>query len=119
MKVVDGSYRLNSLFHVLVRKCDRPVRLSEIEKTAIIKAISQFDPNARIYVFGSRADDSKRGGDLDILIFSTRLKIVDKIKIKASIFDKIEEQKIDLVITDNQDDAFVKMILEDAVELFP
>ncbi len=92
------------------------MRLSKTEKSAIIEAVTRVDPEARIYLFGSRADDGKKGGDIDILIFSKRLTFDDKLKIKASIFEKIEEQKIDIVIAKDAKDPFVKMIQEQGVE---
>ena len=93
------------------------MRLTVIEKSAIIEAIAAVDPDARIYLFGSRTDDSKKGGDLDILIFSKDLTFDDKLKIKAAIFEKIDEQKIDLVIAEDENDPFVKMIREQGVLL--
>lgn len=93
------------------------MRLAAIEKTTIIEAITRIDPEARIYLFGSRTDDNKKGGDLDILIFSKDITFGDKLKIKAAIFEKIDEQKIDLVIAEDEKDPFVKMIREQGVQL--
>jgi predicted nucleotidyltransferase len=93
------------------------MRLTAIEKSAIIEAITAVDPDARIYLFGSRTDDTKKGGDLDILIFSKDITFGDKLKIKAAIFEKIDEQKIDLVIAEDEKDPFVKMIREQGVQL--
>ena len=42
------------------------MRISEIEKTTIVNAILEKDKNARIFLFGSRTDDLKKG---EILIF--------------------------------------------------
>lgn len=93
------------------------MRLAAIEKTAIIEAVTRIDPEARIYLFGSRTDDNKKGGDLDILIFSKDITFGDKLKIKAAIFEKIDEQKIDFVIAEDEKDPFVKMIREQGVQL--
>lgn len=44
------------------------MRLSETLKDAILKAIHESFGNVEIYLFGSRTDDTKRGGDIDIAI---------------------------------------------------
>ncbi len=46
------------------------MRLSETEQQIIKDAVLSIDPQARIYLFGSRANDNKRGGDIDLLIAS-------------------------------------------------
>ncbi len=93
------------------------MRLSAYEKGVIVDAVVRIDPNARIYLFGSRADDRKRGGDIDILVYSRCIGFIEKLKIKALIFEKMAEQKIDIVIARDTHDPFVKMIAADAVEL--
>ena len=42
------------------------MRLNEYEKNTILEAGKAVDPDARIYLFGSRIDDKKKGGDIDI-----------------------------------------------------
>jgi predicted nucleotidyltransferase len=44
------------------------MRLPETLKFSILKAINQSFGNVEIYLFGSRTDDTKRGGDIDIAI---------------------------------------------------
>jgi len=43
------------------------MRITVNEKHVIIDAVKNIDPDARLWLFGSRADDSKKGGDIDIL----------------------------------------------------
>ena len=43
------------------------MRLKEAEVQAIKSTIQALDAKAKIYLFGSRADDTKRGGDIDLL----------------------------------------------------
>ena len=93
------------------------MRLTDTEKKAVINAVRQVDPEAEIYLFGSRTDDTKRGGDIDVLVFSQKISFADKLQIKARIFEQIEEQKIDLIIAKEQTEPFVKMAFENSVEL--
>ena len=45
---------------------EKPVRLKERELKTIKEIILKYDPDARIVLFGSRTDPSKRGGDIDL-----------------------------------------------------
>jgi len=93
------------------------LRISQNEKKVIVDSILTSDPLAKIYLFGSRADDMKKGGDIDILIFSEKIDLSEKIKIKTRIFQKMEEQKIDLLVAKNKNDPFVRLALEKGVQL--
>lgn len=42
------------------------MRLTKQEVQIIKSAILQVDPEARIFLFGSRVDDQKKGGDIDL-----------------------------------------------------
>ena len=93
------------------------MRISQNEKKVIVDSILTSDPLAKIYLFGSRADDMKKGGDIDILIFSEKIDLSEKIKIKTKIFQKMEEQKIDLLVAKDKNDPFVRLALEKGVQL--
>ncbi|BBO80255.1 nucleotidyltransferase domain-containing protein [Desulfosarcina ovata] len=93
------------------------MRLSSEEKKIIVGAVLNLDAKARIYLFGSRVDDRQKGGDIDILILSDCLTFKDKLKIKANLFETMEDQKIDLLIARDESDPFVKIALDTGVRL--
>lgn len=93
------------------------MRLKEYEQKAIVSTVKGLDQNAHVYLFGSRADDSKKGGDIDLLVMSTKLTSDDKRTIKMKLYELIGEQKIDIVLAADDSDPFVKLALEGGVEL--
>ena len=77
------------------------VRLSEKEISIIKDTIKKYDPSANVIIFGSRADLTKKGGDIDILVISNKIDYKMRRKISVELFLKLGERKIDLIITDN------------------
>jgi predicted nucleotidyltransferase len=95
------------------------MRLSEIEKKSITSHIRKHMQDASIYLFGSRIDDNKKGGDIDILVLApTKLVLRDKIDIKLGFYKDCGEQKIDIVsYTFDEQDSFKRAILGAAKQL--
>lgn len=93
------------------------MRLKSSEQAAILFAVKCLDSNARVYLFGSRVDDAKKGGDIDLLVMSDKLTLDDKRTIKMKLYELIGEQKIDLVLAADDSDPFVKLALETGKEL--
>ena len=79
------------------------MRLKEIEIKAIKDAVEMYDKDAKVYLFGSRVDDCKRGGDIDIIISSDKIQYKEKLKIYSEIMKTLDEQKIDILIHKNKD----------------
>jgi predicted nucleotidyltransferase len=80
------------------------MRLSLYQQQQIKQTIfSLVGTDARVWLFGSRADDAKRGGDIDLLIETDQA-----INNKASLLCKLEgalvmrlgDRKIDTLIKD-------------------
>ncbi len=44
------------------------MRLSPHELDAVRRTLYGADPKGRVWLFGSRADDSRRGGDIDLYL---------------------------------------------------
>jgi len=95
------------------------MRITEQEKNVIINAVKNTDPNAKVWLFGSRVDDSKKGGDIDIAILSEKIDkdIMQKIQVKRFICDRIGEQKIDIVTTNNGKEAIFKLAVAEGIQL--
>lgn len=78
------------------------MRLTPQEQEALLKSFqATYGASDHIWLFGSRADDSKRGGDIDLYI-ETNLPTEEAIKAKFKFLrilqDAIGEQKIDIVL---------------------
>ena len=94
-----------------------PMRLPLLEKETIVSCIQSKDPNAKVYLFGSRTDDSKQGGDIDLLIESKILTTEVCHQIRWQIWEKIGEQKIDMVLAHDTDPSFLKIIRKQSILL--
>ena len=73
----------------------------------------------KIYLFGSRVDDSRKGGDIDLYI-QTDIKenVLDKkIKFLAILKQKIGVQKIDVVTSSNRIRAIEQEAIHKGIEL--
>lgn len=95
------------------------MRISPYYIDVIKKSILSSDKKAKIFLFGSRVDDKKKGGDIDLLVISEKLSFSDKWKIKGKIFKFLEEQRIDIVIAKKKDLArpFCKIAMAKAIML--
>lgn len=76
------------------------MRLSkEIKESVIHYAKEYFGNNIKLYLFGSRVDDNKRGGDIDLLIETTqKIDMETEISFLRAIYKNITSRKIDLLI---------------------
>ena len=74
------------------------MRLSADEVKAICEEVRRLDSNAEIFLYGSRTDDSARGGDIDLLVVSDKLGFRDVLRLRTAILDRIGWQQLDLVV---------------------
>ncbi|MDR2923925.1 MAG: nucleotidyltransferase domain-containing protein [Treponema sp.] len=95
------------------------MRITEREKTAIVEAVANIDPNAKIWLFGSRADDNKKGGDIDIAVLSENIikDVMQEIQIRRFICGRIGEQKIDIVISSTGKEAIFRLAVAEGIQL--
>ncbi|RUM41140.1 MAG: nucleotidyltransferase domain-containing protein [Desulfurobacterium sp.] len=78
---------------------EKKVRLTKEEIEKIKIAILSVDPEAEIILFGSRTDLNKRGGDIDLLVVSSKINYRDRRKIRVKLLKELGDRKIDLIIT--------------------
>ncbi|WP_024787143.1 nucleotidyltransferase domain-containing protein [Lebetimonas sp. JH369] len=93
------------------------MRLKKEEIKIIKNIIRLYDKKAKIYIFGSRIDDRKKGGDIDIFVLSDKINFNIK-KNKKKFFLLFGDRKIDLIITNNiNKSAFYRFITNNGVEI--
>lgn len=93
------------------------VRLTQREVEAIKDVIGARDEQAQVYLFGSRAYDDLRGGDIDLLVITQKLEQNDVWKLKYALWERIGEQKIDIVVAQDDSHPFVRIALKEGVML--
>ena len=80
------------------------MRLSITERQAIeIAAREAFPSGTRVVLFGSRVDDARRGGDIDLLVEAPQeLEAEDMVarrsRFVARLYRLLDEQRIDVLL---------------------
>ena len=93
------------------------MRLSNSEIKVIRSVIAKYDNAAKVRLFGSRVDDNKRGGDIDLLVFSNKLRFEENIKIKAKLKELLGDQKIDIIIAKDRSNPFVDLVYDESIRI--
>jgi len=80
------------------------MRLTPTQQTAILDcAHRHFGDDAQVWLFGSRVDDHKRGGDIDLWVecheTDVPVLINQKLHFLVDLQRRIGEQKIDVVLS--------------------
>jgi predicted nucleotidyltransferase len=94
------------------------MRITEFERDCLINAVKKSDSGAKIWLFGSRVFDYKKGGDIDIAVLSSKIDLSKRIAIKQAIEDAIGEQKIDLLVSEDGSEPFFKLARDTGVLLY-
>ncbi len=75
--------------------------------------------NARVSLFGSRLDNDKKGGDIDLLITADpeQYTLQNKIKLLVALKRQIGDRKIDIVFDEEKENTFLRMVKQQAIRL--
>ncbi|GAB4296072.1 MAG: hypothetical protein Kow0096_13300 [Thiohalomonadaceae bacterium] len=74
------------------------MRLTNQQAELIRNSIRRyFGANAKVWLFGSRIDDSRRGGDVDLYIEPEYTDLTSELKCKINLEDELDLH-VDLVI---------------------
>ncbi|NUM80684.1 nucleotidyltransferase domain-containing protein [bacterium] len=95
------------------------MRLRPDEILSIKNTVEEILPGAKVYLFGSRVDDSKKGGDIDLLIVTNeKVDFKKQSKIDWILQQKLGEQKIDILYQiENEMTNFGWLALETGIKL--
>lgn len=94
------------------------MRISKQEIYLLKDKLNTLSKEASLYLFGSRIDDTKKGGDIDLLIVSSSLTKKDLRILRIEFFKKFGEQKLDILLDDgNFTNPFNKLISSKAILL--
>ena len=100
-------------------KRDLKMRVINEHARFLKQSIKQYLPDAAVYLIGSRADDTLKGGDIDILVFGEKeLTGQEKRNIKITFCKEFGEQKIDIVsFRRGESSNFKELALLESVKL--
>lgn len=94
------------------------MRLSQEQIEVLKNRLKTLSLNAKLYLFGSRVDDTKKGGDIDLLVVSDEITKKDLRLLRVEFFKYFGEQKLDIVLDNGEfKNPFTKHILQKAVLL--
>lgn len=94
------------------------MRLYKEQIEVLKNKLKTLSSTAKIYLFGSRVDDTAKGGDIDLLVISDELTKKDVRLLRVEFFKYFGEQKLDIVLDNGEfKNPFVKHIFQKAILL--
>lgn len=93
------------------------MRLTELERRTLLEAVARVDPDAQVWLHGSRVRDDAMGGDIDLLVLSQRMGLGDKLDLLAHLHAVLGEQRIDVTVARDDLRPFVRLARSQGVRL--
>jgi len=94
------------------------MRLDKIQKLALSVALQHLVVGDKAFLFGSRTDDSKRGGDIDVLVFSQQPSFELSRKMTRDFF-KCCEEKVDILVINPLSMSEEQALFVDSIDKVP
>ncbi|WP_198264316.1 nucleotidyltransferase domain-containing protein [sulfur-oxidizing endosymbiont of Gigantopelta aegis] len=94
------------------------MRLDSTQQAALKLAFQNLNKEDEVYLFGSRVDDNKKGGDIDLLIFSAKDSFELSRKISQEFFKHCEE-KIDVLVVHPQNQTQEQKLFTSSLKKVP
>jgi len=94
------------------------MRLEEWEVREIKEAAKLvFGEDVKVILFGSRVYDDKRGGDIDLYVITNNPSIKKKGEFWIELQERLGEQKIDIILSEDPNRPIEKVALKEGMEL--
>ncbi len=99
------------------------MRISQSSAQIIKQALKEsFGEGADVFLFGSRVDDLKKGGDIDLFVTPNsdddKKTLFDKrIRFLSRLQAKLEDQSIDVVVSDDKTRSIEAEALRNGIKL--
>ncbi len=95
------------------------MRINKEQLDFIKNELNSLQNDIELYLFGSRANDKEKGGDIDLLLISDTPIERQKIRnFRIKFYRKFGWQKIDIVaFLKNEDNPFKQIALQSGIKL--
>lgn len=95
------------------------MRLTVFEIDAIKRSAQEvFGPGAQVFLFGSRVDDAKKGGDIDLYVkTAVGNDFSHKIQFLLALENRLGEQKIDVVLSVDEQSSIERQAMSTGILL--
>ena len=106
----------------MVQTLPPSVRLNPTEISIIKSSFKKTFSKGRIYLFGSRTDNTKRGGDIDLYIQSHNLsdpiqRLRKKLNFQMLVKTRLGDQKIDVLLETNPKSSIERVAIQQGIPL--
>ena len=99
------------------------MRISQRSVQIIKQALKEsFGEGAEVFLFGSRVDDFKKGGDIDLFVTPNcdddkKALFDNKIRFLSKLQAKLEDQSIDVVVSEDRARSIEEEALRNGIKL--